>query len=111
MQDSKNQNRNSIATFLLIKFALSSIFYFLIIHTGKLGSGFGMYVTGIMWCPALSAIITSLIFKRKISLLGWQWGETRFQIWSYLVPLLYALISYLIIWIVGWGKFSNHDFF
>jgi len=110
MQDSKNQNRNSIATFLLITFALSSIFYFLIIHTGKLGSGFGMYVTGIMWCPALSAIITSLIFKRKISLLGWQWGETRFQIWSYLVPLLYALISYLIIWIVGWGKFSNTDF-
>lgn len=110
MQNSKSQNRKAIITFLLINFGLSSIFYFLIIHTGKLGSGFGLYVTGIMWCPATAAIITSLILKRKIALLGWQWGETRYQIRSYLIPLCYALIAYLIIWLVGWGKFYNDEF-
>ena len=97
-------------TFLLITFSFSSLFYFLIIHTGKVGSGYGIYVTGLMWCPGLSAILTSLLLRRKISLLGWHLGKKRFQIWSYLIPLLYALIAYLIIWIAGWGMFYNSDF-
>lgn len=99
-----------IITFLFITFALSSIFYFLVIHTGKLGSGFGLYVTALMWCPGLSALITSLILGRKISELGWQWGKAKYQLWSYLVPLLYAFIAYIIIWSFGWGGFYNKDF-
>lgn len=105
-----NQSRRAITLFLLITFALSSIFYFLIIHTGKLGSGFGMYVTGLMWCPGLSALITTRILKRKISGLGWQWGKTKYQFRSYIVPLLYALTAYIIIWASGWGGFYNNDF-
>jgi membrane protease YdiL (CAAX protease family) len=110
MQESSSTNKKAILVFLVLNFALSSIFYFLIIHTGTLGSGFGRYTTGLMWCPGLSAIITSLLLKRKISLLGWQWGETRFQLWSYLTPLLYALIAYLVIWTVGWGGFYEAAF-
>lgn len=110
MHDSPYKSRKAIITFLLITFALSSIFYFLIIYTGKLRNGFGMYATGLMWCPGISAIITSILLKRKISSLGWQWGKTKFQVQSYLIPLFYAFIAYLIIWIVGWGKFYNHEF-
>jgi membrane protease YdiL (CAAX protease family) len=102
--------RKPIITFLIITFALSSIFYFLIIHTGKLGSGFNLYVTGLMWCPGLSALITSLILGRKISELGWQWGEAKYQLRSYLIPLLYAFIAYTIIWSIGWGGFYNKEF-
>jgi membrane protease YdiL (CAAX protease family) len=109
MQEATPTSRKAVFIFLAITFALSSIFYFLIIHTGTLGSGFGRYTTGLMWCPGLSAIITSLILKRKISALGWQWGETRWQVWSYLTPFLYALVAYLIIWIAGWGLFYNAD--
>jgi membrane protease YdiL (CAAX protease family) len=109
MQASNQTNWKAIGTFLVLNFALSSVFYFLIIHTGKLGSGFGIYTVGLMWCPGVSAIITSLIFKRKLSLLGWQWGEGRLQLWSYLTPLLYAITAYLIIWIAGWGIFYNQD--
>lgn len=110
MQDPANQNQKAIALFLAFTFGLSSIFYFLIIHTGKLGSGFGMYVTGLMWCPGVSAILTSVILKRKLSLLGWEWGRTKYQLWSFLVPLLYALTAYLLIWIIGWGGFYNDGF-
>ncbi len=110
MVQSVNQSRKAVLLFLLFTFGLSSIFYFLIIQTGKLGSGFGMYVTGIMWCPAMSAFITSKILKREISALAWQWGKPRYQIWSYLVPLLYSLVAYLIIWVTGWGGFYNHEF-
>jgi len=91
-------------------FALSSIFYYLILHSGKLGSGGGLYVTGIMYCPALSAFITCRILKRKISSLGWQWGNPRYQLWAYLVPLIYSLVAYLIIWGMGWGGFYKVAF-
>ena len=110
MQPTQSQGARPVVTYLVFTFALSSIFYFLVIHTGKLGSGFGMYVTGLMWCPGISAILSSLVLKRKISLLGWQWGENRFQVRSFWVPVLYAAIAYIIIWIVGWGKFYNAEF-
>jgi len=102
--------RYPVLTFLFITFAFSSIFYFLVIHTGKLGSGFGMYVTGLMWCPGVSAILTSLLLRRKVSALGWQWGNARYQWASYLVPFLYAFITYSIIWLFGWGGFFNKEF-
>ncbi len=103
-------SRRPIITFLVITFSLSLIFYFLILNTGKLGSGFGLYVTGLMWCPGISAILTSLIIGRKISELGWQWGKEKYQLRSYLVPLLYAFITYIIIWSFGWGSFYNKEF-
>jgi membrane protease YdiL (CAAX protease family) len=63
-----------------------------------------------MWCPGLSALITSLILGRKISELGWQWGKAKYQLRSYLIPLLYAFIAYIIIWSIGWGGFYNKEF-
>lgn len=102
--------KQPIITFLVLTFALSSLFYFLIIHTGKLGSGFGLYVTGLMWCPGISAVLTSLILGRKISEMGWQWGKSKYQLRSYLIPLLYAFITYILIWSFGWGGFYNEDF-
>src|SRR6478752_2219732 len=102
MNQSLNQSRKAISLFLLITFAISSIYYFLIIRSGKLGSGYGLYVTGLMWAPALSAFITCKILKRKIAGLAWRWNPARYQLWAYLVPLLYGLVTYLIIWIAGW---------
>ncbi|WPQ62741.1 CPBP family intramembrane glutamic endopeptidase [Chitinophaga sancti] len=102
--------RKTIVIFLLITFAISSFFYAFIIHTGKIMGGRGVFVTGMMWSPALSAFLTSLIIKRPISAMPWKWGEARYQLWSYLVPLLYSLAGYLIIWTVGWGKFYDPAF-
>ncbi|HTE00156.1 MAG TPA: type II CAAX endopeptidase family protein [Mucilaginibacter sp.] len=104
-----NQSRKAITLFLLFTFGLSSIYYFLIIYNGTLGSGMGFYVTGLMYCPALSALITTKIMKRKIADLGWQWGNPKYQLWSYLTPLLYSLVAYLVIWLVGWGGFYDHS--
>lgn len=98
-----------IGIFLSITFALSAIFYFLIIYSGKLGGGAGQYVMGLMWCPGISALITMKILKRNISELGWKWGKTKYQIRSYLIPLLYAFIAYIIIWSFGWGDFYNEE--
>jgi membrane protease YdiL (CAAX protease family) len=110
MSVTSTPQRNGAAIYLLLTLAFSSVFYFLIIHTGKLGSGFGLYVNGLMWCPGLAGITTTLLLKRDLSSLGWQWGNSRYQLWSYLVPIIYALIAYLIIWTVGWGGFYNVEF-
>jgi hypothetical protein len=96
--------------FLSITFALSSIFYFLIIYSGKLGGGAGQYVMGLMWCPGISALITMKILKRNFSDLGWKWGKTKFQVQSYFIPFIYALIAYLIIWSFGWGGFYDKEY-
>jgi len=70
-------NHKPIAIFLSITFALSSIFYFLIIDSGTLSAGNGLYVLGIMWCPGIAAIITMLLLKRNLKHLGWKWGKSN----------------------------------
>ncbi|MGC4035897.1 MAG: type II CAAX endopeptidase family protein [Chitinophagaceae bacterium] len=105
-----SQTIKPILLYLLFAIIYSSVFYSLIIYNGKLNAGFGMYVTGLMWCPGLAAITTTLLLKRRLSVLGWQWKKAKYLWRSYWIPLLYAAIAYCIIWFAGWGSFYNHEF-
>jgi len=100
-----------VLIFLLINFSVSSIFYFFIIFSGSIGNADGNYIIGMMWSPGISTIITMKILKRNISDLGWKWGELKYQLRSYLIPLAYISIAYLIIWNFGFGKFYNQNTF
>jgi uncharacterized protein len=51
-------------------FLFSSVFYLLMLRAHTLGGGGGIYVTGIMWCPALAAFTTLWLNGRKASELG-----------------------------------------
>ncbi len=102
--------RRQLITFLLLTFALSSIFYFLVIKSGHLGAGGGAYVLALMWCPGTAAMLTLKIFRRDLGELGWKWGEPRYQVMSYLIPLLYAAVAYSAVWIVGLGRFYDPKF-
>ncbi len=102
--------RKRIIVFLLLTFAFSSIFYYLIISAGTLKAGGGLYVLGLMWCPGISAIITQFIFQRTLRGLGWGWGKTRYQLWSYAIPFLYALAAYAVVWSANLGGFYNKQF-
>jgi len=105
------RSRVQVLTYLIIVFAFSSFFYFLILHSGSLGYGRGMYVFGLMWCPALAGMLTLRLNGRSIAELGWKWGETKYQIQSWYIPLLYAAIAYAIVWIFHLGAFGNPDFY
>ena len=105
-----NKSRRQIATFLLLLFAFSAVFYCLILVAHKLEAGRGLYVSGLMWCPALAAVTTLKLSGQKLSGLGWKWPETRYAVASWFIPLLYATIGYLIIWIFGFGGFPNQEF-
>ncbi len=109
MNIENSATKKSIVTFLAITFALSSVFYAIIISIGKLGAGNGLYVYGLMWCPGIAALVTCRLREISISELGWKWN-TRYVIISYLIPLVYGLIAYLVVWSSGFGKFPNSDF-
>src|SRR5690349_15362384 len=98
-----NHSYKKITVFIVLTFALSSIFYYLIISTHSFPAPYGL---GIMWCPGLAAIITQLIFNRSLRGMGWKPGRGRYLLGSYFLPLAYVFVVYMIIWLVGLGKFD-----
>ena len=105
------RSRLQVLTYLVIVFAFSSFFYFLILHSGSLGNGRGLYVLGLMWCPALAGMLTLRLNGRSISDLGWKWGQTKYQVRSWYVPILYSSIAYAIVWIFHFGAFGNPEYY
>ncbi len=103
-------SRRQIPTFLLFVVVFSSLFYFLILRAHAISGARGLYVTGLMWCPALAAMVTLKLNGRSLADLGWKWPQTRYVVMSWLVPLLYGLIAYIIVWTCGLGGFPNHKF-
>jgi membrane protease YdiL (CAAX protease family) len=95
-------------TFLGLTLLFSLVFYRPIIRVGIAHSGF--LVLGLMWCPGTAAIVTRLLYQRNLRGIGWGWGKTRYQLWSYAIPILYALAAYLVVWLGGFGRFPNPVF-
>jgi hypothetical protein len=106
----KRSSRQQIGIYLLLVFAFSSVFYFLVLRGHSLGAGAGLYVFGIMWCPALAGITTLRLNGRNLTELGWKWPEKKYAIQSWLIPLLYATIAYAIVWGPWLGGFPNREF-
>ena len=106
----KVSSRQQIITYLVLVFAFSSVFYFLTLRAHSLGAGAGLYVFGIMWCPALAGMATLKIYKRDLRDLGWKWPDKKYAIQSWFIPLLYASITYAIVWCFRLGGFPNHEF-
>ena len=42
--------------------------------------------------------------------LGWSWGSGRYQWWAYVIPLLYTVPVYLVVWLSGLGGFFDVAF-
>lgn len=110
MSRAPSSSRTQIITYLFAVLLFSSFYWFLIIKSGSLGNGRGMYVLGLMWCPALAAFATLKLNGRSFSDLGWGWGKAKYQWASWYVPLLYSAIAYTIVWVAGFGGFGNPDY-
>ncbi len=99
-----------ILVFLFLAFAFSCLPYYLIIHSGHLRVGNGMGGALIMWCPGLAAIVTCLLLRIDVASLGWNWRPAQYQVWSYVIPIFYALPVYLAVWALIRGSFGFDDF-
>lgn len=102
--------RKQLFTYLLLVLAFSSIFYFPILKSHRIGAGGGMFVLGIMWSPGLAALLTCRITRRPLASLGWKWPQARYAWLSYLLPLGYAAVTYAAVWLLGLGRFYNREF-
>lgn len=100
-------SRKRILTYLVLTFALSAVFYVLIIGAGSLTAAAGLYALGIMWCPGIAAIATVLIFQRNLRGLGWPPGNIRYLALGYLLPLVYAAGAYIVVWLLGLGAYAT----
>ena len=102
-----SEGKRRVTIFLLLTLGLSLVFYFLLIYTGKVSAGAGLYVTGHMWCPAGAALIACKLCHKDYAELGWNWGQTRYQVMSYLLPLTYTSVSYVAVWLTGLGGIDH----
>jgi len=93
----------TIFLFLVLVIILTSPFHYAIVNLYPSR----IYVGAIMWCPAIAAFITLKIKGRKISSLNWNWGDWKYIRLSYFIPALAGLITYILIWIFGFGNLAN----
>jgi membrane protease YdiL (CAAX protease family) len=108
MTDTASVGRR-VGTYVVLTFAFSSYFYFLIIRAGTLRGGGGFWVAGLMWCPAAAAIVASLLTKRRLSAIGWRWSW-RYAGLAYVIPIAYASVAYGVTWALGLGRVPNPEF-
>ncbi|MFH1428863.1 MAG: CPBP family intramembrane glutamic endopeptidase, partial [Candidatus Margulisiibacteriota bacterium] len=96
-----------IGTYVILTFLLSSAGYYLIIHSKALGLSPFIVMFYLMWCPGLSGIITSLIYEKNISGIGFKPGRPRWLALGYFLPIFYASLAYGIIWLSGFGGIDH----
>lgn len=89
---------------------LSAVFYGFIVLTGHVGGGNGAYELGLMWSPAVAALIACRLSGRSLASLGWRWGAWRWQWLAFLIPLAYAAVAYGTVWLTGLGGFPEPSF-
>ena len=95
----------TIIIFLLLLIAFSSLAYYAILKLNPTS----IYVGTLMLSPALATLITLKIRKRPISSLPWSLKELKYLKLSYITPLLYISIAYVLIWLLGFGKLINTE--
>ena len=95
----------TIFLFLALVVILTSPFHYAIVNLYPSR----IYVGAIMWCPAIAAFITLKIKGRKISSLNWNWGDWKYIRLSYFIPALSGLITYILIWVFGFGNLANAE--
>ena len=103
---SNHDAKKRVITYLVIVFALSSIFYVLISQQdGGIESSAGQFLTlALMWSPAVAGLVTTFIYQRNLRGMGWGIGKPKYYLIAYLTPIIYASIVYLSVWVLGLGK-------
>jgi uncharacterized protein len=107
---SAERGERAVLTYIAYTAALSSIFYLAIALSNDGGGDWIDYTGCLMWCPAAGAFLTCKHLGRGISTIAWRWGDPRYQVACYLIPLAYASVIYAIIWIAGFGGFPFKPF-
>lgn len=92
----------TLITFFVLTVGFYFLGYWLIYRLAK--------ATPLMLSVGVAALFTCYLRNIKLSSLGWEWGESKYQALSYLVPLGFIATAYAVICLFGLGEWYNTDF-
>lgn len=101
--------KKTVTTFVVLTFALSSIFWYLTSRTPLVADNATillLYTVGSMWCPALAAVITRLYYQRNLKGFGLGLGKPIWLLVGILLPIAAGLIMFGLAWISGIAPFN-----
>lgn len=98
-KDKELRDRKVLKLFLIISLGLSFLLEaaYIIFH-GVTGKANGFFMVAIMWTPAITAIVLTLKYYKRISILGVTIGRALPILTGLFLPFIYLLLSYLISW-------------
>ena len=97
----------NILVFLVLTLIVSLPFYAMIARSGHMRAGGRIYITCLMWAPAVAAFLTVHFRSLGMRSLGLRWGGLRYASLGYAIPIAYAGIAYILIWSLGFGFFPD----
>jgi membrane protease YdiL (CAAX protease family) len=100
------QSYRPLVVFLSLVVVLAAFSYFLIFTAGNDDDQTGGFAL-LQFSPAISAIVTKLIYQRNVRGLGWGWGKTRYQIAGWLLPLALGLVGFGLVWLTVGGFYDE----
>lgn len=104
----KNPSQKPIKLFLILVTIFAAIGYFVAFTMGDDNRTGGIFL--VQFSPLVAAIITKLMLQRNLRGLGWGWGKTRYQAAVFGLAILLPLISFALVWVLGFGGFYNVAF-
>jgi len=100
------QSYRPLFVFLGLVVVLASFSYVLIFTSGNNDDRTGGFAL-LQFSPAISALVTKLVFQRNLRGLGWGWGKTRYQVAGVLLPLALGLVGFGLVWLTVGGFYDG----
>jgi membrane protease YdiL (CAAX protease family) len=97
MPDQSQNPRITVIVFVALTFLFSSVFWYLISITPltpETVSVLLIYTVANMWCPALAAILTRLVFQGNLRGFGLYPGEPKWLLLSLLLPVVIGFVMF-----------------
>jgi membrane protease YdiL (CAAX protease family) len=101
----KSKTSCEIIVFLVLTVILSTLAYLPIIQAGTTNGGQSKLAGLLMLAPGLAAVITYLVFERSLRPVGWRLGKIQYLLLGLVIPVIYCLIGYGLVWLTGRGKY------
>lgn len=97
----KAKTRTPIYMFLALVTVFAGLSYAVTFAMGDDNRTGGIVL--LQFSPMLAAFVTRFIYQRNLRGFGWGWGKTRYQFAAYITPSILALVSFSLVWILGFG--------
>jgi uncharacterized protein len=91
----------AVVLYVVLTVLFTAPWTLLLLHAHRLDIGRGFVIHTQMWAPALAAFACCAIFRIPLGFLGFRWSGGRAVGWGYLLPVAYATVAYLVVWLTG----------